>query len=175
LSEAFMSDLPQRVLDAIAGQHGEIRDALVRLEHTLDAMANARRPTAAQVAVLEDVVRFLRGPLLAHFRAEDETLLPPLERAIGRFGTLVNVVDYDHQEVRRAVEKLAEGLRALQATQDRLSRREVEEVNRHGLFIVQYLGLHMVKEEDALAELLRAHLDADDWRAAAEAFGLPGG
>jgi len=108
---------------------------------------NRDRAEAAELAVFHETSEFLQTAVFDHFRREEVALLPPLEAKVGRFGSLVNVIAYDHDEVRREVGKLAGALAALAAKADGPHGPELREVNRHGIFLVQYLGLHMAKED----------------------------
>src|SRR5437899_9498654 len=65
--------------------------------------------------ILDESIRFFEDELLPVLAAEDETILPPLEAVIGRYGTLVNVVAYEHDEIRRGVEKFKAARRDLEA------------------------------------------------------------
>lgn len=154
--------------------HERIRPKLRALEQALDAAVNRNVVDAAELAVFREATAFLETAVFDHFRREEAALLPPLEARVGRFGSLVNVIAYDHEEVRREVGKLAGAVAALAAKGDAPHVRELHEVNRHGIFLVQYLGLHMAKEdayfggdarrvlgEDGLAEV--AHR-LEDWR-----------
>src|SRR2546423_910857 len=95
-------------------------------------------------------------PILA---AEDETILPRLEAAIGRYGTLVNVVSYEHDEIRRGVEKFRT---ARQELQSHPSWAAIQETNRHGIFLVQFLWDHFRKERMSLFPTARERLPAAD-------------
>lgn len=145
-------------LEAFSREHGTIRPGLREFERALDAAMNRGRAEASELAAFRDAVGFLRTDVSAHLRREDEALLPTLEAKIGRFGTLVSVIAYDHEEVRRTVEKLAEAVDALATRADGPHGAELREVNRHGIFVVQYLGLHMAKEDAFFAEGAREAL-----------------
>ena len=127
--------------------HERIRPRLRQLEKALDAAMNRDRAEVSERKVFREGREFLETAVLDHFRREEHALLPALEARVGRFGSLVNVIAYDHDEVRREVGKLAEALVALEAKADRPHVAELHEVNRHGIFLVQYLGLHMAKED----------------------------
>jgi len=138
--------------------HQAIRARLHSLETALDGAMNRDRAEWADLAVFRDTLEFLRTIGIAHLRREERALLPPLEARIGRFGTLVSVITYDHDEIRREVAKFGEALAALGAVADRLHRTELRELNRHGIFLVQYMGLHMAKEDSSLVDLARQAL-----------------
>ena len=153
-----MTDDQRRALDAI----------LASLEAALDTAMNRDRAEDADLRVFRETGEFLHTAVLDHFRREEGALLPPLEAKVGRFGSLVNVIAYDHDEVRREVGKLADAVATLAAKVDGPHGAELREVNRHGIFLVQYLALHMAKEdayfggdarqalgEDGLAEVAR--------------------
>jgi len=148
--------------------HEGIRPRLRALEAALDAAMNRDRAEDADLRVFRETGEFLHTAVLDHFRREEGALLPPLEAKVGRFGSLVNVIAYDHDEVRREVGKLADAVATLAAKVDGPHGAELREVNRHGIFLVQYLALHMAKEdayfggdarqalgEDGLAEVAR--------------------
>jgi len=125
---------------------------------------NRGRADEADRATFRDVLDFLRTFVFAHFRREDEALLPVLEEKVGRYGTLVNVIAYDHAEIRRAAGKLGGSLAALEAKASMPHVPELHEFNRHGIFLVQYLGLHMAKEDTSLAEAARQALGEEGLR-----------
>lgn len=138
--------------------HEAIRSRLRALEAALDAAMARRRAEAAERTVFRETLAFLRKEVAAHMRGEEEALLPLLEARVGRYGTLVAVIAYDHEEIRRAVEKFATAVEVLEKEGDDPAATELLEVNRHGIFLVQYLGLHMAKEDHALAASARAAL-----------------
>jgi len=146
------------------GEHETIRPRLRAFERALDAAMNRGRADEADRATFREVLDFLRTFVFAHFRREDEALLPVLEEAVGRYGTLVNVIAYDHDEVRRETAKFGEAMAALEAAAGEPHRSELAEVNRHGIFLVQYLGLHMAKEDSALADAAREALGEEGLR-----------
>jgi len=146
------------------GEHEAIRPRLRALEKALDAAMNRGRADEADRATFRDVLDFLRTFVFAHIRREEEALLPVLEEAVGRYGTLVNVIAYDHDEVRRETAKFGEAMAALEAAAGEPHRPELGEVNRHGIFLVQYLGLHMAKEDSALANAAREALGEEGLR-----------
>ena len=153
-------------------EHEAIRGRLRAFEKALDAAMNRDRADDGERAVFRDTLAFLRGDVDRHFRREESALLPPLEAKLGRFGTLVNVIAYDHDEVRREVSKLGDALAALERTTGP-HRAELHEVNRHGIFVVQYLSLHMAKEDSSLADLARQTLGDEALREAARRLGEP--
>lgn len=144
--------------------HEVIRRRLRALEQSLDAAMNRDRADSAEQHLFQETVMFLRTAVFDHFHREEHALLPPLEATVGRFGTLVNVITYDHEEVRREVGKLVEAVAALAAKGDEAHVAELREVNRHGIFLIQYLGLHMAKEDSSLAEMAREALGDDGIR-----------
>ena len=150
-----MATNPLRILQR---DHAAIRVRLKALEAALDAAMNRDRAEAADLAAFRESVAFLRTTVLDHLRREESTLLPALEAKIGRQGTLVDVILWDHDEVRREVGKIEDALAALEATAGGPHGAELQELNRHGIFLVQYLGLHMAKEDASLAELARTVL-----------------
>ena len=138
-------------------EHETIRPRLRAFERALDAAMNRGRADAAELVLFRETLVFLQSEVFEHFRREETALLPPLEAKLGRFGSLVNVIAYDHDEVRREVGKIEGALAALEA-KDGSHRTELLEVNRHGIFLVQYLGLHMAKEDSSLADSARQAL-----------------
>jgi len=144
-------------------EHDAIRPRLRALEAALDAAMNRGRADTSDMAAFRDALAFSRGTVLEHMRREEASLLPALEAKVGRRGTLVDVVLWDHDEVRREIGKLGDALAALEAA-DGPGDAELRELNRHGIFLVQYLGLHMAKEDASLAELARTVLGEDGLR-----------
>src|SRR6266571_4187963 len=115
---------------AVLADHADFVDKLTELEATLD-----------------EAIRFFDDELLPFLAAEDEAILPRLEAAIGRYGTLVSVVGYEHAEIRRGVEKFKDARRALGRQP---SWSAIQEANRHGVFLVQFLWDHFRKERTSL-------------------------
>lgn len=150
------SDPFGRLLD----EHGDFIEKLAELEATLDEMMSTHEASEENRMMIDEAIRFLEEELLPHFRREEEIVLPPIEAKIGRFGTLVNVVGYEHDEVRREIEKLKE------ARQDLARSRDVwpviQELNRHGIFTIQFLGDHFRKEKVSLFPTARDELSPAD-------------
>ena len=146
---------------AFRRDHEEIRPRLRALEAALDAAMNRDRAVPAELAVFRGTIAFLQSVAFDHFRREERALLPPLEAKVGRYGSLVNVIAYDHEEVRREVDKLAAAVAVLAAKADAPHDLELREVNRHGIFLVQYLGLHMAKEDAYFGGASRDELGSD--------------
>jgi len=144
--------------------HERIRPGLRSLEAALDAAMNRDRAGAAELATFRESLELLRTEGFDHFRREERALLPPLEARIGRFGTLVSVIAYDHEEIRREVGKFEDALTRLEAKAGTAHGPELRELNRHGIFIVQDLSLHMAKEDSSLAELARKALGEEGMR-----------
>ncbi len=163
-----MGDLPDDdAFSAVLAVHGDFVDKLTELEATLDEMMATHEASEGNSIILDESVRFFEEELLPHLAAEDESILPRLETAIGRYGTLVNVVAYEHSEIRRGVEKF-------KAARDDLRRRPswpaIQEVNRHGIFLVQFLWDHFRKERTSLFPTARERLSASDLKAIRERF-----
>ena len=151
-------------LRAFQREHEAIRHRLRTFERALDAAMNRGQVEQAELALFDETLAFLRTDVFVHFRREEKALLPLLEEKVGRYGSLVSVIAYDHDEVRREVAKLSEALAMLQAASDRPHRSELQELNRHGIFLVQYLALHMAKEDSSLAEAARQALGEEGLR-----------
>jgi len=128
--------------------HEEFLEKLNELEAVLDEMMRTRDASDENRELLDESVRFFDEELLPHLRKEDEVLLPPLEAAIGRFGTLVNVIAYEHEEIRREVSKFKEARAELGTRKD--SWPAIQELNRHGIFAIQFLWDHFRKERVSL-------------------------
>lgn len=151
-------------LEILFAPHAEVRTQLKALEKALDGSMNRNAAGTEDRQAIAVAVAMLRGLLEEHMRAEETALLPALEDAVGKFGTLVNIISYDHEEIRRETAKLSDAAKALEAKGDGPHEAELREVNRHGIFLVQYLSLHMAKEESALADLARSALGEDGLR-----------
>jgi len=143
-------------------EHEDFLDKLSELEATLDEMMATREATEANVALLDESIRFFEDELLPHFRREETAVLPPLEAKVGRFGSLVNVVAYEHDEIRREIGKLAESLSALKVRRPAPHFPEIQEINRHGIFTVQFLWNHFRKEQTSLFATARQELSAEE-------------
>ena len=134
----------RRLLD----EHADFLDKLSELEAVLDEMVALREAREPHRILLDETIRFFEDELLPHLRLEDTIVLPPLEAKIGRFGTLVNVVAYEHEEIRRETAKFREARGELEGTRDPWPA--IQELNRHGIFIVQFLWDHFRKERTGL-------------------------
>lgn len=128
--------------------HDEFLEKLTELEAVLDEMMHTREANEGNRELLDESIRFFEDELLPHFGREDALVLPPLEAAIGRFGTLVNVVAYEHEEIRREVEKFKEARADLETSRDPWPA--IQEMNRHGIFAIQFLWDHFRKEKASL-------------------------
>jgi len=142
----------QRLLD----EHADYLDKLSELEATLDEMIATREVSEAHRILLDETIRFFEDELLPHFSLEERVVLPALEAKIGRFGNLVNVVDYEHGEIRREVAKFKEAREELAAQNDPWPA--IEELNRHGIFTIQFLWDHFRKERTGLFPTARQQL-----------------
>jgi len=132
----------------LLADHARLLERLKTFEGILEEMVRSRRVSPEGRVSLDESLHALRDGLLPHFRLEEEVVLPPLEAAVGRFGTLVNVIAYEHDEVRREIEKLREARAALDASTD--VGPAIEEFNRHGVFTIQFLWDHFRKERTSL-------------------------
>jgi hemerythrin-like domain-containing protein len=142
--------------------HADFVDKLTELEATLDEMMATRDAREENGIILDESIRFFEEELLPVLAAEDETILPSLEKAIGRFGTLVNVVGYEHEEIRRGVDKFKAARKDLESDP---SWTTIQETNRHGIFLIQFLWDHFRKERMSLFPTARERLPEADLRA----------
>ncbi len=149
-------------LNRLAEEHADFIDKLTELEAVLDEMMQTRQASEEDIELLDESVRFFEEELFPHFEREEAFLLPPLEAKVGRFGSLVNVVTYEHAEVRREVGKIKEGLAALKAKRGGPLDPEIEELNRHGIFTVQFLWDHFRKEKQSLFQTAREELTTSE-------------
>ena len=149
-------------LTELAEEHADFVEKLSELEAVLDEMMETRSASDEDIELVEESVRFFEQELLPHFEREEKHLLPALERKIGRFGTLVNVVAYEHDEIRREVQKIKEALAALQAKRPAPHLSEIEELNRHGVFTIQFLWDHFRKEKASLFATAREVLSPEE-------------
>jgi hemerythrin-like domain-containing protein len=152
---------------ALLADHADFVDKLTELEATLDEMIATREAREENRIIMDESIRFFEDELLPVIVAEDQTILPPLEAAIGRYGTLVNVVAYEHDEIRRGVEKFKTARKELQA---HASWTAIQEANRHGIFLVQFLWDHFRKERTSLFPTARERLPAADLQAIRKRF-----
>ena len=153
------SDPFARLLD----EHGDFIEKLSELEATLDEMMATLEVTEENRILLDEAIRFFEEELVPHFRLEEESVLPILEVKLGRFGSLVNVVQYEHDEIRREIGKLKEARAALDL--ERPPAAAIYEMNRHGVFTIQFLADHFRKEKVSLFPTARAELARDDLEA----------
>ena len=140
----MLEDPFQPLLD----DHEGFLEKLTELEAVLDEMMRTREASEENRELLDESVRFFDEELLPHLGKEDAIVLPPVEAAIGRFGTLVNVIAYEHEEVRREVSKFKEALADLGSRGDPWP--SIQELNRHGVFTIQFLWDHFRKERVSL-------------------------
>lgn len=155
-----MGDLPDDdPFGPILAIHGDFVDKLTELEATLDEMMATRDASEENGILLDESLRFFEDELLPLLAAEDEAILPRLEATIGRFGTLVNVVGYEHEEVRRGVGKLKAARENLRS---KPSWAAIQETNRYGIFLVQFLWDHFRKERTSLFPTARDRLSRSD-------------
>lgn len=147
--------------------HGDFVDKLTELEATLDEMMATRAASEENETILDESIRFFDQELLPLLAVEDEVILPRLEKAIGRFGTLVNVVSYEHSEIRRSVEKFKAARQELRSGPSWVA---IQETNRHGTFLVQFLWDHFRKERVSLYPTARGRLPLADLQAIRERF-----
>ena len=140
--------------------HEEFLEKLNELEAVLDEMMNTREANEANLELLDDSIRFFEEDVLPHFAREDAIVLPPMEASIGRFGTLVNVVAYEHEEIRREIAKFKEARSQLDATRDPWPA--IQELNRHGIFTIQFLWDHFRKERTGLFPKAEKELSASE-------------
>ena len=149
----------------LAEEHADFIDKLTEFEAVLDEMMATRTASDEDIELLDEAVRFFEEELFPHFEREEAFLLPPLEAKVGRFGSLVNVVAYEHLEIRREVGKIKEGIAALKARRPAPHDSEIEELNRHGIFTVQFLWDHFRKEKMSLFETARETLSPGELEA----------
>ncbi len=150
-----LADPFQPLLD----DHEEFLEKLNELEAVLDEMMNTREANDGNRELLDESIQFFEEELTPHLAREDALLLPPLEAAIGRFGTLVNVVAYEHEEIRREVAKFKEARSQLEAAKDPWPA--IQELNRHGIFTIQFLWDHFRKEKVSLFPTATKSLSAE--------------
>ena len=155
----------QRRFEAL-GRRGEM--GLVAF---LTAGDPSLQATESFVLALDEAIRFFAEELMPHLRLEDEAVLPTIEKAIGRYGTLVTVVMYEHEEIRRGIAKFDEAREELR--RDPNSWPAIQELNRHGIFLVQFLWDHFRKENTSLFPTARKVLSADAIRELTEQISAP--
>jgi len=154
-----MGEPPDDPFAPLVAVHEDFVDKLTELEATLDEMIATRETREGNEIILDEAVRFFEEELIPHLRLEDEAVVPAIEAAIGRYGTLVTVVMYEHEEIRRGVAKFEEARDDLRRDPD--SWPAIQELNRHGIFLVQFLWDHFRKENTSLFPTARKVLSAD--------------
>src|SRR3989441_8371132 len=103
VAEPIRSVVAMDALTQLAQEHADFIEKLTELEAVLDEMMGTRLASDEDVELLDEAVRFFEEEMFPHFEREEKFLLPPLEARVGRYGSLVNVVEYEHAEVRRGV------------------------------------------------------------------------
>ena len=78
---------------------------------------------------------------------------------------------YEHEEIRRGVAKFDEAREDLR--RDPNSWPVIQELNRHGIFLVQFLWDHFRKENTSLFPTARKVLSADAIRKITEQISAP--
>jgi len=154
-----MDETPDPFAPLLA-DHEDFGEKLMELEATLDEMMASRGATVANRELIDEAIRFLEEELVPHFRREEEIVLPPIAARIGRFGSLVNVVMYEHDEIRRELRKLKESRDVLAESPDPWPA--IQELNRHGIFTIQFLADHFRKERTSLFPTARADLSSEE-------------
>ncbi|TLZ58282.1 MAG: hemerythrin domain-containing protein [Methanobacteriota archaeon] len=170
VAEPIRSVVAMDALTQLAQEHADFIEKLTELEAVLDEMMGTRLASDEDVELLDEAVRFFEEEMFPHFEREEKFLLPPLEARVGRYGSLVNVVEYEHAEVRREVGKIKEGIAALKAKRGGPHVREIEELNRHGIFTVQFLWDHFRKEKMSLFKTAREELTPGELEALASSL-----
>jgi len=158
-------------LARLAEEHAGYLEGLKGFETALDAMMAARRATDAGIEATERAVRLLEEGVLPHFRREEAFVLAPLDERVGRTGSIVGVIAYEHDEIRREVGKIKEALAELKAARQGPHAGEIEELNRHGIFTVQFLWDHFRKEKASLFPTAREVLTPAELEALAGSLG----
>lgn len=154
--------VPGDALVRLAEEHADFIDKLTEFEAALDEMMATRLASDEDIELLDEAVQFFEEELFPHFQREEAFLLPPLEAKVGLYGSLVNVVAYEHDEIRREVHKIKEALAALQAKRPAPHLAEIEELNRHGVFTIQFLWDHFRKEKASLFATAREVLSPEE-------------
>src|SRR3989441_3127574 len=143
-----MGEPPEDPSAPLGAFHEDFVDKLTELEATLDEMMATRETREGNDIILDEAVRFFEEELIPHLRLEDEAVVPAIEKAIGRYGTLVTVVMYEHEEIRRGVLKVEEARDDLR--RGPASWQAIPGLNRHGIFLVQVLSHHFRQENTNL-------------------------
>lgn len=149
-------------LSELVEEHADFVEKLSELEAVLDEMMETHVASDEDVELVEEAIRFFGDELLPHFEREETHLLPALETKLGRYGSLVNVIAYEHEEIRREVRKIVQSLEALKARRPAPHRAEIEELNRHGIFTIQFLWDHFRKEKTSLFVTAREVLSPEE-------------
>lgn len=154
-----MGEMPDPFASLLT-DHGDFGEKLAELEAALDDMVTRRETSAENLELIDEALRFFEEELLPHFRREEEIVLPALAARIGRYGSLVNIVEYEHEEMRRGIVKLREARDALAAAKDPWPA--IQELNRHGIFAIQFLADHFRKERTSLFPTAREELSLEE-------------
>jgi iron-sulfur cluster repair protein YtfE (RIC family) len=143
--------------EPLRAEHRELRPRLDELRAVaVDVGTSA--PDALR-ARLDDLVRFLRGHLMPHARAEEDVLYPAVERVMGSPGAMATMVA-DHVEVVRRINTLAESTAALGEGPPSSEQLDDLQAQLYGLWAI--LLLHFDKEETVLLPVLDEQLSAED-------------
>src|SRR3989442_5043766 len=157
-----MGEPPEDPFAPLVAVHEDCVDRLTELEATWDEMMATRETREGNDIILDEAVGFFEKELIPHLRLEDEAVVPAIEKAIGRYGTLVTVVMYEHEEIRRGVLKFEDARDDLR--REPTSWQAIQELNRHRLFLLQILCDHFRKENTSLFPTARKVLSADALR-----------
>jgi hemerythrin-like domain-containing protein len=137
-------------------EHVAVLALLERFERTLTPLKSAPSPEdTAWALLLRQLETALRHEVTRHFALEEEEVFPRL-RAYGA-GELADLLLEEHASIREVAGVLLE----LMA---RSARRALDapgwnQLRMHGLELVERLGSHARKEEDALVPLVDEMLD----------------
>src|SRR2546422_10261357 len=129
-----MGEPPEDPFAPLVAVHEDFVDKLTELEATLDEMMATRETREGNDIILDEAVRFFEEELIPHLRLEDEAVVPAIEKAIGRDGTLVTGVMYEHQGIRRGVLEVEGGRGDL--GRDPASWEAIQELKRHRIFLL---------------------------------------
>src|SRR2546428_6693342 len=165
-----MGEPPEDPFAPLVAVHEDCVDKLTELEATLEEMMATGETREGNDIILDEAVRFFEEELIPHLRLEDEAVVPAIEKAIGRYGTLVTVVMYEHEEIRRGVLEFEEARDDLR--HDPASWPAIPGMNRPGTFPVQVLWDHFRKENTSLFPTARKVLSADALRNVTERISI---
>jgi len=145
-----------RLTEPLRDEHADLLPHLAELDAVAAGLDHWQADTAAR---LDSIVKFLRGHLIPHARAEEAVLYPAVEQVMGAPGA-TDTMKADHDEIVARIDRLAGAIATVGAAPASPEQAEQLRAQLYGLSAI--LHLHFRKEEEVLLPMLDTHLSADE-------------